>query len=393
MAKRRAVMRRLPVPGYNGQVNTAAARENRKSPFCPSHGRTTARMRIYYTHQEARDYLGISAERLRQLAQEEKLVTLPLQSDSRIKIYRAKDIERLKFARRHTGTTDILAVLGAEAVPRLGEALANFLTYYLDARIALITIPATPFGAPLGRLPSAPTRRRKNVDVYRLKAMKTAEQGGSWLRESERLADWLTNLNEQYAKLILLVESNSAYTDLALLAAETVCLVAPTMQIPSVRALYDDVQARLLRANTFRQGEGARLRAVVLAGVARDSSTYPAWQRLRGMWPNLLVVREREAAVELVKELYGYKGKRHSPTKASLTRSQQKEGSEESPSDVRATAEPLPLANEIPAITELPDSTAHDLTTAAPRPIGERTDDPPFMEADHLRQVATGEGY
>jgi hypothetical protein len=347
-------------------------------------------MRIYYTHQQARDYLGISAERLRQLAQEEKLVTLPWQADIRIKLFRAQDIERLKFARRHTGTTDILAVLGAQAVPRLGEALASYLTYYLQARLALITIPATPFGAPLGRLPIAPTRRRKNVDVYRLKAVQTPEQGGSWLRESERLEAWLTNLNEQYAKLILLVESDSAYTDLALLAAQTVCLVAPTPHAKPVRALYDDVQARLLRVNTLRHGEGARLRAVVLAGLARGSRSYPAWQRVRGMWPNLLVVREWEAAVELVEELYGYKGKR----RPDMTRNQlEEEESGESPSVVPPTAAPLPDADEIPAMTELPDSTAHDLTLTEPRPAGEGTDDHPFLEADLRRQAATGEGY
>lgn len=351
-------------------------------------------MRIYYTHQDARDYLGISAERLRQLALREKLVTVPLQSDTRIKLYRAQDIERLKFGQRQTCTTNILALLGAEAVPQLGQSLASYLHYYLDARIALITIPATPFGASLGRLPSAPTRRGKTVDIYHLPAMQAAEQGGSWLREGERLAAWLTNLNEQYAKLILLVESESAYTDLALLAAETICLVAPTPQAKPLRALYDDVQARLLQANTFRHGEGARLRAVVLAGLVRGSSTYPAWQRVRGMLPKLLVVREPDAAVRLVEELYGYKGKLRSPTNASVTQNQlEEEGSGESQSDAPQVAEPLPVADEILLVNELPGTTEYDLTPTEPRPAGEGTDDHTMREAELLRQAATGEGY
>ncbi len=301
-------------------------------------------MQIAYTHDEARKYLGLGYEAFRQLTRQQGISSEINPDDHRIKLYRAEDVERLKFRQRRTRQTDLITVLQADYAPQFCEQLGRQLARHMGERIAVVRLLAPTEHTYVHRFPTCPMRRLVDLDLYQL----TPGEGPratqpNYLQHWKRLQSWLIALAQRYPKVLILVAAASPFTDLVLLSSTTVCVVVKPDTTKSVREKLQEVEANLLAVNELRHDHGVFLDAMILAGLTGCERDLRVRRHVkRRVAPRLLVANESRAVSELLRHWYGRQpGSSPSSEESGAANATAAEGSEPAAS---APATPLPAA-------------------------------------------------
>ena len=125
-------------------------------------------MQFAYSQQEARAYLGLSYEAFRLLAPRLGIEYEIDPADHRTKLYRAEEIERMKFALRRPRKMELLTVLQADYAPAFGEQVARQFARQLGEKIAVVQLLTPTTHTYVRRYPKRPVRQRVDMDLYQV---------------------------------------------------------------------------------------------------------------------------------------------------------------------------------------------------------------------------------
>lgn len=242
-------------------------------------------MKTTYTLTEAQTHLQLTPTLFALLLQKYGVEPQDQPGKPQAACYHAADLERLRFELNRQ-RPPLITLLNADAAPDVSAQFCQMLHEACAAPVAVVTVPKASGLEQLGAVVPVST----SDDVCHQYELPPANPSSSdFLLAWEAWDQSFTQLAQEYARVVLLVEAEARLMDAVLLSSSSICALLPPDQMPQVNEVVGALEARL---EVVSRCEGRRqpieLTAMILVGIEDEGEGRRWCQRLQAEQPQVI---------------------------------------------------------------------------------------------------------
>jgi hypothetical protein len=242
-------------------------------------------MKTTYTLTEAQTHLQLTPTLFATLLQKYEVEAEVQPGKPQAVRYHAADLERLRFELNRQ-RPPLITMLNADYAPDVSAQFCQMLHETCAAPVAVVTVPKE---SSLERLGAVVSVSALEDGCHRYELPPAKAPSSDFLLAWEAWDQSLTQLTQQYARVVLLVEAEARLTDSVLLSSSSICAFLRPDQMSQVNEVVGELQARL---EVVSRCEGRRkpieLTAMILVGTEDEIEGKRWCQRLQAEQPQVM---------------------------------------------------------------------------------------------------------